>query len=102
MPQTAFQCYRCKRWAERSPENAKLDDDECTCERPLHPGVVYARQREAVINAVAFGALAFFVLWLLHVPGPSFWCIILAVVVIAYVFYSWLFGRQLRRERPKR
>jgi len=102
MSQTAFQCYRCKHWATRSPDNAKLDGDECTCERPLHPGVVRRRQTEAAINAIVFGGLAFLVLSLVHVSGPTFWRIMLAVVVVAYVFYSWLSGRQLRREPPQR
>jgi Ca2+/Na+ antiporter len=52
-----------------------------------------------VLNAVIFGGIAFFFLSLLHVSGPRFWCIVVAVIVVAYVFYSWLSGRKLRQER---
>jgi len=99
--QTGFSCFRCKHWAARGPNNEKLDGDECTCQQPLHPAVIRARQIEAVVNAVIFGGVAVLVLPLLHISGPTFWSFVLAVVVVAYGFYSWLSGRKLRRERPR-
>jgi membrane protein YdbS with pleckstrin-like domain len=76
-----------------------LDGDECTCKRPLDPAVVRRRQIEAALNAVIFGVLSFGVLSLLHVSNTTVWGVIVALV--AYVFYLWLLGRQLRREGPK-
>jgi hypothetical protein len=99
MRQIGFECFRCKQWAARSPDNAKLDGDECICERPLHPTVVHRRQREAGINAVIFGGAAFLALSLAHISGAVLWCLAASVMLVAYVFYLWLFGRQLRRER---
>jgi hypothetical protein len=97
MSDTGFQCYRCKLRAMRGPENTKLDGDQCTCQRPLHPSVVRRRQTEAAVNAIIFGGLAFFVLPLIHVSNTTFWGI--AVAVFTYILYLWFFGRQLRREQ---
>lgn len=100
MDQTGFECFRCKHWAARSPDNAKLDGNECACARPLHQAVIRNRQKEAVMNAVIFGGVAFLVLSLLHVSSPALWRIVVAVILVTYGFYLWFFGRRLRQERP--
>ena len=54
---------------------------------------------EAALNALIFGVLSFGVLSVLRFSNTLVWSVIVAVV--AYVFYLWLFGHQLRREGPK-